>query len=288
MGALNPGDLFKDHKGVLLPLLAAAVIIVGLGIFLNEGGDYLNDSAQFSGPSTDMGTNRNTYSASPEMDLRSGVDYRATIETNHGDITVDLFEERAPMTVNNFVFLSRDGFYDDLTFHRVVDGFVIQGGDPAGNGTGGPGYSFPDEINPNSIGLDRILVKDAPYLSGLYSTWNSSTIGYSPRSLQEHSNDTLASFYDDVIGYSYNYDLESYPFGPGVVAMANSGPNTNGSQFFITVGNSDTSSLNGRHTVFGRVVSGMNVVDEISQVSTDENSMPRNEVTIERISIQEQ
>ncbi|MCZ7571479.1 MAG: peptidylprolyl isomerase [Ardenticatenaceae bacterium] len=124
--------------------------------------------------------------------------YTATIKTNKGGITIDLFANDAPKTVNNFVFLARDGFYDGVTFHRVIPGFVAQGGDPTGTGRGGPGYTFADEVKNNP-----------------------------------HKHVT------------------------GVLSMANAGPNTNGSQFFIVY--EAQPHLNGKHTVFGQVTSGMDV-----------------------------
>jgi peptidyl-prolyl cis-trans isomerase B (cyclophilin B) len=130
--------------------------------------------------------------------------YRATIETDRGKIVLELYPEHAPKTVNNFVFLAREGFYDQLKFHRVINDFMVQGGDPTGTGSGGPGYKFEDEVRGNPL---------------------------------KHSR--------------------------GVISMANAGPNTNGSQFFIT--HSPQSHLNGRHTVFGKVVEGLDVVDEIKQ-----------------------
>lgn len=298
MGAFNPTDIIKDHKDVLLPLLGAVVIILGLGYFLGEGGDYFDDlgglgdiPALEGGGGDDSnggGDHDHNYESAPEMQLKTGVDYEATIKTNFGDIKLDLYEDAAPKTVNNFVFLAKDNFYDGLTFHRVVEDFVIQGGDPNGDGSGGPGYRFEDEINPNSVGLDEIKVSEADFLGGLYNPTNSSTLGYSPSSLETHANKSLSSFYDDVIGYEYDYSLDSIEFSSGVIAMANSGPSTNGSQFFITVSGSDTSSLNGRHTVFGKVVDGMDVVDEISGVSINAASKPLNEVVIEDIVIEEE
>ncbi len=124
-----------------------------------------------------------------------------------GTVTADLFAAEAPVTANNFVFLAREGFYDGLTFHRVIPGFMIQGGDPLGTGTGGPGYQFEDETEGGPT-FDK----------------------------------------------------------PGLLAMANSGPDTNGSQFFITV--SEPTHLNGRHTIFGEVVEGQVVAEEISKVAT--------------------
>jgi peptidyl-prolyl cis-trans isomerase B (cyclophilin B) len=132
--------------------------------------------------------------------------YQAVIETNKGAITLDLFAQQAPKTVNNFVFLARDGFYDGVTFHRVIDNFMIQGGDPDGTGRGGPGYKFADEFAGNP-----------------------------------------------------------HTHGTGTLSMANAGPNTNGSQFFIT--HAPQPHLNGKHTVFGQVADqdSMDVVNAIRQ-----------------------
>jgi peptidyl-prolyl cis-trans isomerase B (cyclophilin B) len=149
----------------------------------------------------------------------------ATLHTNHGAIAVELFDEDAPKTVENFVKLARDGFYDGVVFHRVIPDFMIQGGDPTGTGTGGPGYTFEDEFNDHKV--ER-----------------------------------------------------------GALAMANAGPNTNGSQFFI-VTTQAAPWLDGKHTVFGRVTEGMDAVDSISGVDTDANDKPREAVTIERVELQD-
>lgn len=161
----------------------------------------------------------------------------ATIKTAHGNIGIELFPEAAPKTVANFSTLSRQGFYDGVKFHRVVPGFVIQGGDPlsrdndpSNDGTGGPGYVFEDEINPRALGLPDTLIKQL-----------------------------------EAQGYKFNYNLPiSYPVDVGYVAMANSGPATNGSQFFI-VTDENQPHLYGRHTVFGRVMEGIEVARQIQQ-----------------------
>src|SRR5437899_4819194 len=145
----------------------------------------------------------------------------AIIRTNHGPIHIALYPEEAPKTVDNFVKLVNDGFYDRVIFHRVIPDFMIQGGDPTGTGSGGPGYSFEDEFNEHKVAR-------------------------------------------------------------GALAMANAGPNTNGSQFFI-VTTEAAPWLDGKHTVFGRVMSGMDVVDEISELDTDARDRPREDVLIERI-----
>ena len=144
------------------------------------------------------------YSSPPAMQIDSAKAYTATIQTNRGDIVIDLHADKAPQTVNNFVVLAQDGFYNGVKFHRVIADFMVQGGDPTGSGRGGPGYNFNDEFHPD-------LVHD----------------------------------------------------GPGVLSMANAGPNSNGSQFYIT--HVATNWLDNKHAVFGKVRSGQDVVDAIQQ-----------------------
>jgi len=139
------------------------------------------------------------YSALPSMVIDSKKKYAAKFKTEKGDFTIELFADKAPNTVNNFVFLAREGFYDGVTFHRVIKGFMAQGGDPTGTGTGGPGYKFKDEFHP---------------------------------ALRHNT--------------------------PGILSMANAGPGTNGSQFFIT--HAPTPHLDNRHSVFGKVTDGMDNV----------------------------
>ena len=147
----------------------------------------------------------------------------ATMQTNHGSIEIELFDDAAPKTVQNFVKLAQDGFYDGVIFHRVIQDFMIQGGDPTGTGSGGPGYQFEDEFN------DHKVVR-------------------------------------------------------GALAMANAGPNTNGSQFFI-VTTGAAPWLDGKHTVFGQVTSGMDVVDAIEGVDTGPGDKPREDVRIESVTV---
>ena len=154
---------------------------------------------------------------------------RVVIETEKGDIRLELYPKVAPKTVENFIKLTEQEFYDGITFHRVVPDFVIQGGDPDGDGTGGPGYTFEDEINPIALNLTIAKTKEL-----------------------------------EQLGYKYRTDLESISHEVGVISMANSGPNTNGSQFFI-VTTKPQPDLDGRHTVFGRVYEGMDVVRSIEQ-----------------------
>lgn len=144
------------------------------------------------------------YPAAPKMTIDPSKKYTATFDTSKGKIVCELFAKDAPMTVNNFVFLAREGFYNGTKFHRVIEDFMIQGGDPTGTGRGGPGYRFPDEVKNNPHKHQR-----------------------------------------------------------GSLSMANAGPNTNGSQFFIT--HIVTDWLDGKHTVFGQTLSGQEVVDKIAQ-----------------------
>ena len=147
----------------------------------------------------------------------------ATLHTNHGPIEVELHAADAPKTVANFTKLAGEGFYDGVIFHRIIPDFMIQGGDPTGSGTGGPGYTFEDELNDQKVAR-------------------------------------------------------------GALAMANAGPNTNGSQFFVVTAEA-CPWLDGKHTVFGRVTNGMDVVDAISAVETDARDKPLEDVLIERVEL---
>ena len=150
----------------------------------------------------------------------------AVFETNKGTFEIELFEDKAPITTKNFIELVEKGFYDGVIFHRVIDGFMIQGGDPEGTGRGGPGYTIPDEFHPD-----------------------------------------------------LKHDAE------GILSMANAGPNTGGSQFFITL--AATPWLDNHHSVFGKVVKGMDVVKAIGKTETDFQDRPREDVVIEKITLKD-
>jgi len=150
---------------------------------------------------------------------------KVTIETNHGAITVEMFMDRAPKTAGNFIELAKKGYYDGIVFHRVIEGFMIQGGDPTGTGRGGPGYQIDDEFG-----------------DGLAHTQ------------------------------------------PGMLSMANSGPNTGGSQFFITL--AATPWLDGKHAVFGKVTDGLEVVTKIGSVQTGPGDRPVEEVVMEKVTVE--
>ena len=166
------------------------------------------------------------WNAPPEMQIDPSKEYRATIETSKGTIEATLYAADSPKTVNNFVFLAREGFYDGVIFHRVINGFMIQGGDPTGTGTGGPGYRFEDELE----------------------------------------------------------KARSHRYPRGTMAMANAGPNTNGSQFFIM--HADY-GLPPNYAVFGKAVDGLDVVDEIATTQTGAQDRPQEDIVIESIEISE-
>ncbi len=149
-----------------------------------------------------------------------------TIQTNHGTITAEMFSDVAPKTAGNFIELAKKGFYDGVIFHRVIDGFMIQGGDPTGTGTGGPGYTIPDEFAP---------------------------------------------------GLKHD--------GEGLFSMANAGPNTGGSQFFITL--VPTPWLDGKHAIFGKVTEGMDVVKAIGKTETGRGDRPVEDVVMEKVTVNE-
>ncbi len=187
--------------------IAAIVLLLvgGLILVLNPGGKEVSEAKPTANPNMpqEPAARNGMYATPPPLTIDPQKQYIATIETEKGNIVVQLYADKVPTTVNNFVFLAREGFYDNTTFHRVIEGFMAQGGDPTGTGMGGPGYKFADEF-------DASLKHD----------------------------------------------------GPGVLSMANAGANTNGSQFFITF--AATPWLDGKHTVFGKVIEGMDVLFSIS------------------------
>ncbi len=241
--AILPGAMPVPRRASALValLLAGGLLVAGCG---SSGSDTTTGAVGTTGVAATTGASgcstaepagnpdRKSYDSPPPMTIDANKTYRATMKTSCGTIVIALDAKAAPKTVNNFVFLSRERFYDGLTFHRVVPGFVIQGGDPKGDGTGGPGYEFPDELP------------------------------------------------DD-----------GYP--PGSVAMANSGPNTNGSQFFIVTG--DASNLPNAYSRFGEVVQGLDVARRIEGLanpnadpSDPRAQEPTQKVYIDSVTISEQ
>ncbi len=205
--------------GVVLVLLIVA------GVLFARSRQTATPAEPTAVSSSTTSTGQKQWSAPPPMTIDTSKQYLATVKmAKGGEFVIELYPKKAPITVNSFVFLANQGFYNGVTFHRVIDGFMAQGGDPTGTGTGGPGYEF---VNENSdLTFDKA----------------------------------------------------------GVVAMANAGPNTNGSQFFITFG--PQPSLNGGYTIFGQVISGMDVVNGITRRDPNQNPTFQGDV-IQSITIQE-
>ncbi len=209
-------------KPYLFGAIAAIIIVVAVGYFLR----YESKEQNGFNSASILETNQNPVKNPAGSNGASKMNI-ITIKTNFGEIQFETYDIDAPKTVQNFITLTEKGFYDGLTFHRVIKGFMIQGGDPNGNGTGGPGYQFEDELNPNT---------------------------------------------------------ESYKAGykKGVVAMANAGPNTNGSQFFIML---EDYPLPNNYTIFGKVIKGQEVVDAIGSVQTGANDKPLKPVIMEKVTV---
>ncbi|XOS92883.1 peptidylprolyl isomerase [Brevibacillus laterosporus] len=220
-------------------LLGFTLVVTGCGTKTAPATDQQQNNAT-SGQTTPTDKKDETakqpskqYDKAPEMKIDPNKNYEAVVETNKGSFTIQLFAKDAPKTVNNFVFLANDHFYDGIKFHRIIQSFMIQTGDPKGDGTGGPGYSFEDELKN---------------------------------------------------GHSYD---------KGVVAMANAGPNTNGSQFFIGSGD-DVKNLEAqpKYTIFGKITAGMDTIDKIAATPVKanafgENSTPSETITIQKITVTE-
>ena len=186
----------------------------------------------------------------------------AVIHTDKGDLIVELFPEAAPKTVENFVKLSNDGFYDGIIFHRVIPQFMAQTGDPEGTGRGGPGYKFEDEISAKALGLDEMKAGEKGYYNRQISQIVVDKLGIQSQQefnqrmneIQRQADQLSEKSAEEILtmaGYSFNNDLPSIPAKKGTLGMANSGPNTNGSQFFIN--QVETPHLNGLHSFFGQL-----------------------------------
>ena len=208
------------------------IIIFLLISFCSSGNEEITEEAevQIDTTTTTIGEEMSDkiYDKQPEMNINTDSSYTAVIKTNLGDMSVEFFTDEAPITVNNFISLSKDGYYDNVIFHRVISGFMIQGGDPSGTGHGDygkyPGYKFDDELN------------------------------------------------------------NQRPYEKGILAMANAGPNTNGSQFFIM---HVDYPLPYSYTIFGQVVDGFDVIDKIASVETDSADKPSTDVVISTVEITE-
>jgi peptidyl-prolyl cis-trans isomerase A (cyclophilin A) len=281
--------------------LIALLVFAPLLVAQDEGGEATEEKPE----------------AKEEVQAPTSTNPVAVIKTSMGEIHVELFEDECPKTVANFLGLAtgtkeftdpqtkekvKRPFYDGLIFHRVIKGFVIQGGCPLGNGRGGPGYRFEDEINANDLGLDKMkvieggrphpwlqirdqrdfqmkvimpLVKQMGYTTQAEIQANMEAIN---QKLQATVPNLTVKDFLENLGYEYHTGHKSHAPKKGVIAMANSGPNTNGSQFFITL--DDTPPLTGKHTVFGHVIKGMDVVEKIGEVQVGEGAKPVEDVKI--------
>jgi cyclophilin family peptidyl-prolyl cis-trans isomerase len=208
--------------GRLLGVLMALLIASGTGVAFSSQAAIAQAQACWDQAPT-VAPGYKQWATPPNMVIDPAKKYTATIETSMGKIVIDLYADKAPTTVNNFVCLAQNKYYDVILFHRIISGFMIQTGDPSGTGAGGPGYQFADELP----------------------------------------------------GDDLNYEV-------GSVAMANAGPNTNGSQFFIVQGDQGT-QLPKNYTIFGKVSSGMEVVDAIAAVPVGANARGEQSVPIDRV-----
>lgn len=231
-------SIFQQAKPVLILLLVCAVLVVGISWFMNGGVDRALEERVESSENLPAPLPAEQLEAY-DVDITNDMNPVAVINTNKGVIEIELFEDFMPITAGNFIKLAEEGFYDGVKFHRVIDGFMIQGGDPITKtdevlryGTGGPGYSIQDE-----------------HIRG-----------------------------------------ELLTNTRGTISMANSGPNSGGSQFFINLVNNerldfDKEPLSSKHPVFGRVISGMEVVDEIAKAETNATNLPLEDIVMETVTI---
>jgi len=244
---MNFYDAPKQNRFLASTITIVLLLAVGLVIAIGAAASKVAPKDDQS--AGEVASDQQTPPASVPSSAISA-NYMAII-TNYGDIIVKLFPDAAPKTVKNFATLAKTGYYDGLIFHRVVKDFVIQGGDPNGDGSGGSsiyGPTFEDEINASSIGVTQ----------------------------------ETQDLYHALYGYVYRTNIESHKMEVGSVAMANRGANTNGSQFFIVTKNPQP-SLDGKHTVFGQVIDGMNTVESINNVAVGHSDRPVDPVTMIKI-----
>jgi cyclophilin family peptidyl-prolyl cis-trans isomerase len=251
--------MFKDEGKTWLYLVG---ILIMFGILLVAGRDFI---IPFIAGDKDFNLGFLSDSDdAPDFDIDTSKDYFATIKTNYGDITIDLFEKAAPNNTNNFISLSKEGYYNQTKFHRLIKDFLLQGGDrntlntnPDDDGKGNPGYTIPDEINWDSLDLSKEKREEL-----------------------------------EKKGFSNTPNLESKPLERYSFAMANSGPNTNGSQFFIVISDFNDprlSDLTGYFTVIGKVIAGFETLTTLSQIEVNDpqsnTPRPQKDIIINNIEI---
>lgn len=251
--------MFKENREfwfyVIGTIILFVIIIFSAKSYFSPGIFNFFSSQPKKAPVTQL-----IYEGAPSSNINTADNYFARIKTNMGEIVIDLLEKSAPNTVNNFVYLALDDYYDGVRFHRLIPGILLQGGsrntlndDPNDDAYGGPGYIFPDEINWDSLDLPA----------------------ETRRSLTEE-------------GYSNTPKLFSEDIDKYTVAMANAGPNTNGSQFFILLAGKDKEQVNdlrGKHTVFARVIENTALVDNFAEMNAYEDGNPEHDIFIEDIEI---
>lgn len=242
-----------------------------------------------------------SYRKAGTIDSTLGKLTTAIINTSMGPVTVRLEWAAAPKTCASFVKLAQKGFYNNILFHRVIPKFMVQTGDPKGDGTGGPGFQFEDEMDADALGLDKIIVgENRMYFRDIRTLFFRmlQKEGITSKEIYEKRKDDAKELGEKLqkmlktmsvkelyqrAGYTYTKGLPSKKTVRGAVAMANAGPDTNGSQFFINV--AETPHLDGKHTVFGTVVAGMDTVDKISAAKADKANKPETPIRILSITL---
>jgi peptidyl-prolyl cis-trans isomerase A (cyclophilin A) len=291
-------NVLKDNKKLWIALIALLIVIFyGMGNPNGLGGAGSFFKLKSTSTKTTTGSSSSyeksnlakvdKYKKVPEIALIDQVDYRAKFVTNYGSFTIDLFETDTPETVNSFIFLAKEKYFNNLNFFYVKKGVLIQSGDPANNGTGGPGYIIEDEIDARALGLDKIKVKDASNLRYLYSPSDDLTKPFDADNLAKYPELSLMDFYKKSFGFTYTSGYGTTKFAPSVVAMANSGADSAGSQFFITSKDFDKEFYDGRFTVFGKVIEGQATLDKIESVSVSKTYKPVKDVMINSVTILE-
>jgi|GEM_PF-1784412 len=258
----------NDTKKLIL-LLVGAVVLIAAAFWLitplRGNNDLLSNMFTLGGSDTE------TVVQGPILSIDLTKAYSAVVTTTEGSFTIDLYANNAPFTVDNFVSLSNADFYDDSSFNRVIANFIIQAGQ-AKSGVVVP-QTISDEINADSLGLDTITVGKAYWLSTIYNVNDSATADFSPENLSRYGSYTVKSFFHDILGYIYRTDVTSVKADPWCVGMANSGPNTASSQFFVITADAAQRHLDGRYTIFGKVTEGFDTLEAIENAGAGGSSI---------------
>ena len=266
----------NDTKKLIL-LLVGVVVLIAAAFWLitplRSNDDLL--AQMFGGNTADTGTKIE----GPTLSIDLTQEYFANVTTTEGTFTVELYDSNAPFTVDNFVTLSKENFYDNSSFHRIIQGFIVQGGRNASGATSAEMIS--DEINADSLGLNTMEVSKAYWLTMIYNANDSSTSAFSPESLAQYGSYTVKKFFHEVLGYTYRTDVTSVRADPWCVGMANSGPDTASSEFFIITADGAQRHLDGRYTIFGKVTDGFETVEAIETAGSGNSSIINIEIVEE-------